>query len=211
MDRGYWNKYYKNNKGVNEPSPFAVECLSTEQVRHGDTLLELGHGNGRDSLWFHKHGVAVCGVDQSGVIDSDDNLALERLDFTDSKAMSLRFSGMKFDHVYSRFSWHSVSEPYEDDVLDWIPDLLSSPSGMLLIECRTIYDELCSETNGALMTAPYTFQYEDGHQRRFIDPGKLIGKLLKRGYEIECADMSCEFAPLGDESPLVLRIEARLK
>ena len=49
-DTEYWNKYYEKNSAPVEPSLFAKYVA--EELQPGKTLLELGCGNGRDSLFF---------------------------------------------------------------------------------------------------------------------------------------------------------------
>ena len=50
MDKSYWNKYYSKKLGVQEPSSFAVYVL--KMMSDGDSILELGCGNGRDSFFL---------------------------------------------------------------------------------------------------------------------------------------------------------------
>lgn len=49
-DTEYWNRFYGEGKAVEKPSLFAQFAL--EQMQSGKSLLELGCGNGRDSVYF---------------------------------------------------------------------------------------------------------------------------------------------------------------
>lgn len=63
-DREYWNSYYKSIEGKKvEPSNFAVYV--EEMLPQDAHLLELGCGNGRDSLYFLSKGHDVIAVDGS--------------------------------------------------------------------------------------------------------------------------------------------------
>lgn len=65
-DQAYWNAYYTVHTGQSEePSEFAKSIVDKMIV--GRHLLELGCGNGRDSLFFLKNGLKVTAVDASDV------------------------------------------------------------------------------------------------------------------------------------------------
>ena len=49
-EKNYWEKYYESHREPNKPSPFA-EFVSNE-LDSGTCLVELGCGNGRDSIYF---------------------------------------------------------------------------------------------------------------------------------------------------------------
>ena len=66
MDKSYWNKYYSKKLGVQEPSSFAVYAL--KMMSDGDSILELGCGNGRDSFFFADNGIQVFALDQSKIV-----------------------------------------------------------------------------------------------------------------------------------------------
>lgn len=213
MDKAYWTNKYATDPGDTDPSLFARSCMATvghrdRTVHAGDSLLELGHGNGRDALYFAKLGVNVFGCDQSGMIceGSGDIVDLQQGDFTelDLEQIRSRFGQDSFDHVYSRFSWHSITELGEYKTLDWIRQVLS-PYGSLLIECRTVYDELFQV---GFPKGTWTYQSADGHCRRFIQPGRLINHLLEDGFQIDYAEVGRGFAPYKNEDPKVLRVHA---
>lgn len=51
-NKEYWVGYYKKYPNPAEPSTFAKFC--TEYIQEGKKLIELGCGNGRDSVYFRK-------------------------------------------------------------------------------------------------------------------------------------------------------------
>lgn len=65
MDKSYWDTFYAANKGVNEPSLFARWVL--EQVETDKKIVDMGCGNGRDSIYFMENGMQVYAVDASDV------------------------------------------------------------------------------------------------------------------------------------------------
>lgn len=206
MDREYWDAVYSKTEGDKEPSLFARDCIEANVIRPHQNLLEIGHGNGRDALWFAEFGVEVFGCDQSGIVESSKTIHLQQGDFAelDLEQIQSRFGQDSFDHVYSRFSWHSITELDECKTLDWIKQVLH-PYGSLLIECRTVYDELFEMGS---RKGTWTRGYADGHCRRFIKPGRLINYLLEDGFQINYAELRRGFAPHKDEDPKILRVHA---
>lgn len=60
-------EYYERDLIIKAPSPFAQAVLSDMLIRGGD-ILELGCGNGRDSIFFAKHGLRVTAIYASDAI-----------------------------------------------------------------------------------------------------------------------------------------------
>ena len=69
-DKHYWNEYYTHNPASidNKPSEFAkyieADYLYEKNPAH---ILELGCGNGRDSLFFLSKGHKIIAIDESDV------------------------------------------------------------------------------------------------------------------------------------------------
>lgn len=112
-------KFYENNNKPFPPSEFAKFVLN--YLEDGKNLVELGCGNGRDSIFFASNKIKVFGIDQViGEIEflnkefQSDNLKFMCLDFTNL------YLDYKFDYVYSRFTLHSIDEEAEDRVLTWV-------------------------------------------------------------------------------------------
>jgi len=207
MDSNYWKNRYKNEHFPSSPSKFAEWAIEFAYIQPGDRVLELGCGNGRDSIWFATHGVNVFACDQAKCkIDFCPGLPVKfdfDLDFANYDQMMERYGHLKFDQIYSRFTWHAISEQDENEVLFWSLELLKV-GGQLLIECRSIYDYLFGEGKEI---SKNTFVY-NGHTRRFINPGDLINKLFEYGYDTMLTDCQCGLAPYEEEDPKVLRIFA---
>ena len=64
MDKEYWDNFYKKFS-VTEPSPFAEWLMSfmEDKIEKGDTIFELGCGNGRDAIYFCNMGFSILAVD----------------------------------------------------------------------------------------------------------------------------------------------------
>lgn len=208
MDKNYWEKYYSSQKAPEQPSLFA-KFVMNNYVKEGTDLLELGCGNGRDSIFFARHGIKVTAIDQCAE-DIDllnkktkiNNLKFVCADFTKLDNVTL------FDYVYSRFTLHSISEQEESDVVLWTAKNIKS-GGKFFIEARGVKNELYKLGNPVL-GQPDAYIYEN-HYRRFIHLNVLLGKLSRAGFEIIYSKEESGFAPFGDTDYVFIRVVASKK
>ncbi|WP_294364812.1 class I SAM-dependent methyltransferase [uncultured Clostridium sp.] len=199
-DKEYWNKFYNKNSLPFEKSDFAYFILNN-YIEKGKSLIEMGCGNGRDSIYFSKNGVKVIGVDQAeneiNFLNSEfknDNIEFLCGDFT---KLNLKNS---FDYVYSRFTIHSIPEDGEDRLLNWSFCNLHTGGG-IFIEARSIRDDLYSEGTKISKTENFT-----DHYRRYVNKDILIKKLKKIGFYIIYEIESKGLAVYKDEDPYIVRI-----
>ncbi len=192
MDKEYWEKYYKHQGAPLESSPFAQFVLDNH-LRSEHSLIELGCGNGRDSIFFASHGINVVAIDQC---EEEIKILIEKNDLSTLNFISADFTKLKkletFDHVYSRFTLHSISEKEEDEVIKWAYKNLKE-GGKILIEARGKKNEFY-KLGEPVKGETDSYIYE-GHYRRFIDIDKLVAKLKSIGFEIVMAEEKSGFAP----------------
>ena len=171
--------------------------------------MDLGCGNGRDSLFFLSNGLYVTGVDASDVaieklkrITGNDNKA-EFIcgDFVTDEAIYSR----KYDYIYSRFTLHAINSSQQNELLRNIKRALNS-NGKIFIEARTLRDELYGKGENIGDNA---FIY-NGHYRRFIDPENFAEIMRSIGYEIISLCESSGFSKFGDFDPILMRLTARI-
>ncbi len=202
-DTEYWNSYYLKNPNF-EPSQFAQDVL--KKMEPGKNLLELGCGNGRDSLYFSNNGLHVTGIDASEIaikrlkkeqVNADSLFICD--DFVKSEAIFQR----QYDYIYSRFTLHAINEKQETVLLNSIMGALKT-NGKLFIEARSIHDELYGKGECIEKDA---YIYND-HFRRFIDVQELREKLVQRGFSILYSEESDQFSPMADSKPILIRVIA---
>ena len=205
-DTVYWNQYYNEKKAPTESSPFAQWVGS--QVVKGRTLLDLGCGNGRDSLYFYKSiGMNVTAVDASNQAieilkkqTMEDNIYFICDDFVCSTTI---FAG-QYDYCYSRFSLHAINESQETEVIQNVYKVLKE-GGRIFIETRSVNDEIYG-LGKCVGTDSYSYE---GHFRRFLRKDNLLSKLIKAGFEIEYEAEERNFAPFEGSNPLIIRVVAK--
>ena len=208
-DREYWNQYYLSKEGqISKPSGFA-EFIS-QYLNPNKCLLELGCGNGRDSIYFLNLGLKVIGIDASDYIikrlqhEFNDN---HNADFIYDDFVQYRPNDkMKFDYVYSRFTLHAISELQEDILLKNIREYVED-DGIFFIEARTVKDSLYGK---GVCVNKNAFIY-DKHYRRFIDANEFKLKLKIMNYEIIFFEEKTGFSKTEYSDPVLMRCIARLK
>ena len=207
-DKDYWDEYYSTHQKPTGASTFA-EFIS-DRLEEGKTLIELGCGNGRDSVFFSKKGVNVIAVDQvDNEIDflnenySNDNLTFVCDDFTNlASSENDLIKNTEFDYIYSRFTFHSINEAKEDRTLSWICKNLND--GLFLLEARSLNDPMFEKGDKLSESENFTTHY-----RRYMDLDKFIAKLESLGFEILFKIEDKDLAPYKDDNPYVIRIVAK--
>lgn len=204
MDKEYWNDYYKKDIAPKNPSFFAKEILN--KLTSNKSLLEIGCGNGRDSIFFGKNDLKVTSIDQAKVIieklKSENHKNIEFIN--DNFINSTIYNTHKFDYVYSRFTLHSIRDEEQDELLNNIYKVLNY-DGILFIEARSINDNIYGLGENVGKNA-YIY---NNHYRRFLDINELTLQLENKGFEILFAKESNNWAVYKDEDPIVIRLYAK--
>lgn len=193
MDKTYWREFYSRHKIGVEPSLFAklvyknylLESINCDTNKYAESnapsLLELGCGNGRDSLYFANNGIDTTAIDQvqeeveflngyaKTLQDSKQSPQTKNIprflcgDFAQLDSFSFQ---RQFDCIYSRFTLHSVSKAQQDktlaDCLKYCKD-----GGILSVEVRGEKNSLCGKGK-AVENETNAFIY-DNHYRRFLN------------------------------------------
>lgn len=206
----YWEEYYSERRADHAliPSQFAA-FFAAEVVGRIDGILDVGCGNGRDTLFFSGLGHYVVGLDSSseaiGLCRSRASLLPEperqRLRFVNTVAtgpgiasglQQLQQLGAERIAVYGRFFLHAVDESVEAELLR-----SAMHAGfavvVLAFEFRTPRDrELAKST--------------PDHYRRFIEPAALIERAASFGYTVEYSTEGFGLAKFRTEDAHVSRV-----
>jgi SAM-dependent methyltransferase len=207
IERGtYWNSFYESTtKKRNTPSQFAV--FVANELPFFDWVIDLGCGNGRDSLFFHDAGYGVLAVDGSETAISKSKELIQKSQYKD---VSTDFYCEKINQlthndifttksknlskiIYSRFFLHAITETEEDAFLELCTEI-STSGDVLALEFRTKQDE-----GRAKVTA--------SHYRRFIEPTVLIDKIIANGcWKVIYTAEGTGFAKYNEDDAHVCRI-----
>jgi len=204
-DVGYWNMFYAGKPEIEEPSNFAQSVLSA--MEPGRNLIELGCGNGRDSIYFYKNGLHVTAIDASDqAIDSLQREYGRKQDIRficDDFVCSAALQKEGYDYCYSRFTLHAITWEQEAAMLQNVYQTLRT-GGKFFIEVRSVNDEIYGKGENVGKNC-YIY---NGHFRRFIVMDELVNSLEKKDFVILYAEENTGFAPFGDSDPPVIRVIA---
>ena len=178
-DSAYWNEFYRTSmaRRLDAPSQFAVFVLS--EAEELETVVDIGCGSGRDSLFFMSQGKRTISVDASqSAIDLCSTLAdqhnLNGAGFVcssvDDSDLPARLTSLVADGpavIYARFFVHAINDAQEDAFLDLAAGVMGQ-GGMLAVEFRTPRD-----ASQAKVTPD--------HYRRFASPLEFMAKAQARG------------------------------
>jgi tellurite methyltransferase len=189
MNYDYWNTFYSKKTYKNTPSTFAELCMN--YINPTDTLIDMGCGGGRDTVYFQKNSIDTISIDSSAT--AINNLR-HRFDynFLTMDIQSLPYTTFKkVDVVYCRFLLHAISEENENLLLNWAYNVLNS-KGRIMIETRTEEDKKLEK-------------HYDNHERRYINISNLRNKLNNLNFNILYEKEGVGLSPYIDENPYLVR------
>ncbi|MGV2950190.1 class I SAM-dependent methyltransferase [Acinetobacter sp. AGC35] len=179
----YWNDFYSSildNSRINIPSQFSIFFLSDINY-YQNIVLDIGCGNGRDSIFFAKNGIFTIGIDASEeAINICKNYNMKNAMFINSSIDDLdlidQVKRIKQDLkkeiiVYSRFFLHAIDENKQNSFFKLIDDILPI-DGKVYLEFRTENDKFGEKNT-------------KDHYRRYINVSDFKKKALSKGYEIK--------------------------
>lgn len=205
--RLYWDDFYKGDRSANVPrDPSAFATWVAGQLLPGQTIVECGFGNARDSFWFAHHGHAVRGYDfansavsaAQGASDAEPSMdaRFQVLDLSDADAVAAVAADLKAlpgrAAVYGRFLIHSLENHGRHNLIE----LARGLSGELYVEFRTGKD------------AGQKHLFGDDHYRTYLDPQTVVAEIEERGGEVMVLEQGHGMAVYKSEDPHVARIVA---
>ena len=115
----FWDSYYAGNATPVLPSQFAA--FVANELELTTTIIDVGCGSGRDSLFFARHHFDVVGIDASGPAIENarqsavaQNLKSAQFQRSNVKEQNLSKTIARFEGglcVYARFFLHAIDDP----------------------------------------------------------------------------------------------------
>lgn len=201
-DLNYWNSYYEKKLAPADATNFAKAMYT--HMEKGKSLLELGCGNGRDSIFFAENGINVTAIDASDVViahlqktNNKNNIWFVCDDFV--KAALMKTS--QYDYIYSRFTLHAIRAKQQEQLLENVFASLKK-GGLFFIEARSVNDDLYGKGE---MIEKNAYFYNN-HFRRFIELDVLCSELENCGFTVISSEEKTGFAECKSENPPIIRV-----
>jgi hypothetical protein len=183
LDKKYWETFYSNNNNT-ECSDFCVFIMDYFKNKKILNILDCGCGSGRDSYALSKI-TNVDAVDNCGFLPN--TLGLPNLKFYTDDFVTINKS--KYDLIYSRFTFHSITNEQQISFLDTI-----NANSYLAIETRSKKGE-----------DDYVYHGKT-HYRNYSDIDYLKEILTLKNFEIILIMEDRNFAKYNDENPICIRV-----
>mgnify|MGYP001184129200 FL=1 len=202
MNKKFWDRYYAKTLGMDTPSTFATYVSGL--IKKGDSILELGCGNGRDSFYFAKKGFQVFAIDQSKIVINRIKKKNINPKFICKDIQELeKIFKFEIDHCYARFFLHALNENEENRVIKSVAKLLPK-DGLFFSENRSVKSDLYGK--GKVISKDI---FSTDHKRRFIRKNNISQKLEDNGFKITTLVEEKGLAVHQGDDPVVIRICAK--
>lgn len=195
----YWNKFYKKFKFGKESKFANFTYKKLIKIKNKIKMIDVGCGNGRDTIFFIKKKFDIIGVDQSDVIIKNRKFFKKKFIKKNICKKNLVLK-KKFDVLYARFFIHAINENQQDNFFKNIKRIINK-KGLIFFEFRTIKDPLIKK---GIRISKY--ERYDGHYRRFIDPQDFKNKLKKMNFRIIYFKTSNKYAVYQNQRPHICRM-----
>lgn len=206
IERDYWEAFYGDPTPPlpQEPSRFASWVC--ERDSSGLPLVDIGHGNGRDAVWFASSGREVVGVDfawsalrHTQKRATAEGVELEQWLYNLNELRHAMVVGARLAQagphvVYARMFVDAV-RPLGRDHLWRVASMATRGGGRLYLEFRADPDAVDDFVYG-------------GHVRYPTKPDAVISELVAAGATIVEQVEGRGLAPLGREDPYICRLVA---
>jgi ubiquinone/menaquinone biosynthesis C-methylase UbiE len=173
----HWNHAHSNqwlHAHSEHQTQFAEEV--DDFIPPKSVILELGCGEGNDSIYFAKQGYQITATDFSDVAIERNKKRWSHADlvFTEQDiSKPLLFPDNSFDAVYARLSLHYFPDTVTRDIFHELNRVLKD-GGMLCFMCKSTNDSIYGKGDEI---EPDMFEL-DGHVRHFFSEA-YVSELLK--------------------------------
>ncbi len=206
----YWNNFYLKFK-LSKPTKFAIFVRKNFIKSSQKKLIDIGCGNGRDSIYFSKF-LNVKGVDKSSNVTVLNNTYVKKnnmknISFFNVNVNSNKLTKLgKFDYIYSRFFLHAINYRIEKKLFSSLIKI-SKKNTLFFFEFRTTKDSLFKKGKRLSKYERYT-----DHYRRFINLNEFKKKITnEKRFSIKYLIEKKGLARFKSENPVVARIILKRK
>jgi ubiquinone/menaquinone biosynthesis C-methylase UbiE len=173
-----WQSKWNDENSQLPPNNFAIRAYKLIKSKH-KTLLDLGCGTGRDSLYFANKGLKVTAADwsQSG-LDQLQKLAEKRkisnLEVTQQDISKLSLNPNSFDVIYAHLSLHYFDDKTTKLIFNKLHSVLKR-GGLLFVKCKSTDDMLYGQGR----KIEENIYERENHVRHFFNKDYMTALLSK--------------------------------
>lgn len=177
--RTFWNTQWRKKGKIGKPNPFAKKVLPYLKKKRLK-LLDLGCGDGRDTISFAKRGISVVAVDfsKTGITTLRDELRRRHIPDVECRVMDIskdlrKFDAGTFDIIYAHLSLLYFKDKVTTKIFNELYRILKR-GGFLFIKVKSTDDPLYGK--GKLIEKD---MFRHSHVRRFFSEDYLQAKLKR--------------------------------
>lgn len=175
-EQDYWKTKWKD-RILKPRNNFANRCFLKINKKH-KSLLDIGCGDGKDSLFFAKKGLNVTSIDfsESGIKKLSEitkEKKLKNIKAIQKDITKLNFKNNSFDIIYAHLSLHYFKDKLTTKIFNKLYDILK-PNGIIFIKCKSIDDALYNQGKKIEEN-----MYKKNHIRHFFSKNYMKEKLNK--------------------------------
>jgi SAM-dependent methyltransferase len=205
----HWVDFYKSGAArrvPTTPAPFATWVA--DQLEARQHILDVGSGNGRDSVFFAERGHQVTALDATTSarqltrrLARERGLKVRALELNLNDLFSVLASGARFAHletspqIYARFLLDTVEPDTRRNFFRWA-QMVQRRGGTTYLEFRT--------WQGTLRARAFPFHY-----RALLDPHRVIEEIESYGGSVVHREQGVGLAPFEKENPRICRLVVR--
>jgi len=169
-DKNFWKGRWRGSF-VQTPNPFAKRAYVLMKKKHVKRVLDLGCGDGRDSIYFARKGMTVEAFDfsESGIESLKNKNPSIKAHIGDIR--KLPFKKNSFDAVYAHLSLHYFSDSETEKIFSRMHAMLKK-GGLLFVKCKSTNDPLFGKGKKVAENT-----YRSGHVRHFFTKEYMAQKL----------------------------------
>lgn len=205
----YWHDFYRGRASWQVPKkPSLFAAWVDAQLPAGQQIVDVGAGNGRDSVWLAEQGHTVLAHDRDinarrktrrlatkrGVTVTTEQLNLNELGSVLVSGARMAH-GAEVHHVYARFLLDALHDRARPNFWRWA-QMVQRRGGLTFLEFRT--DRSAGE--------PTAFAE---HARQFLAPADVVAEIEERGGVVVGREEGRDLAPFQSENPHVCRLVVR--
>ncbi len=171
------NKDYWENKWLSRPKEpannFAVRAYKIIKSKKLKTFLDLGCGDGRDSVYFFDKGLKVTAVDFSASGIKKLKSQNPKINCILSDIRKMKIKANSFDVIYAHLSLHYFDDTTTRKIFNNLYSILKK-NGLLFVKCKSVDDALFGKGQKIAENT-----YKKGHTRHFFSKEYMAEQLKK--------------------------------